>query len=197
METKDWIATVGVLGTWVIAIAAIWGEKIRSWAFRPELQLRLKDSAGEFCNQNIETVFKDGLRAHESVPARYYHLRVTNSKAYPAAHEVQVLLAAVDRAGPSGEPQRIYTGALPLGWASAQLHPLARTIGSKTEADADFFFVRAAIQSGGNAEDAFMHFTPMLLPNNFQAKFSGDTHLWITAIARGLDGESRPLRFED
>lgn len=135
------------------------------------------------------------MKITEKFAARYYHLRVTNSKAYPAAHDVQVLLTAVDRPGPSGEPKRLYTGALPLSWINAHLHPLTRTIGSKTEADVDLLFVRD-FQSGENAEDAFMHFIPMVIPNNFEAKFSGDTHLWITAIARGLEGESKPLRLK-
>ena len=39
-----------------------------------------------------------------------------------------------------------------------------------------------------------LRFVPVVLPNNFQAEYTGDPHLRVTAIARGIDCESNPIR---
>jgi len=94
------------------------------------------------------------------------------------------LIIAVDRRGPTGDPQRVYTGALPLGWRHGELHPTARPIGTKTEADADLMWVR----------QGRLQLTPMVAPNNFPPFFTGETHIWITAVARGIESESNIVR---
>jgi len=178
MAVPAWVSVAGILGTWVIAIAAIWGEKIRSKIFKPKLQLSLVDKQGLATFQTIPG------NPPKTIDARYYHLRVTNGLAFPAAQEVQVLLLALDKRGPDDNPQRLFTGPLPMVWTHQQLHPLARTIGHKTEAEADLMFVR---------EDV-LQLTPMLLPNHLAASMQGETHIWVTLVARGLNGESKPLR---
>jgi hypothetical protein len=44
----------------------------------------------------------------------------------------------------------------------------------------------------------FLRFTPMLEPSpiNFGDTRAGEQHFWITAVARGVDAESRPLRLK-
>ena len=72
---------------------------------------------------------------------------------------------------------------LPLGWANG-LFPIARPVGSKTDGVVDLLFVRADV----------LQFVPIMVPHNFQAEYSNATHLRVTAIARGIDCESAPLR---
>ena len=72
---------------------------------------------------------------------------------------------------------------LVLGWAGS-VYPLNRSIGSKTDAVADLLFVRNDV----------LRFVPVVIPNNFQAEYTGDTHLRVTPIARGIDCESNPIR---
>ena len=48
MAAPAWVTELGIVGTWIIAIAAIWGEKIRSRLFRPGLHLALLSEVGEF-----------------------------------------------------------------------------------------------------------------------------------------------------
>jgi hypothetical protein len=132
------------------------------------------------------TKSENGRQTVGTIEGRYFHLRVTNGSRFPVAREVQVLITALDIRGPDSEPQRIYTGALPLVWRHQQLHGLSRSIGSRTEADADLLFVRNGV----------LQLTPMLVSNNFAATMLGESHFWITAVARGLDGESKPLRLK-
>jgi hypothetical protein len=144
--------------------------------FKPRLHLELKSSVGVYSSQNLE----DGI-AH----ARYYHLRVTNQATFPTATDVQVLFLGVESVDDKERrPGDLYV-PLPLGWANG-LHPLARPIGSKTQADADLLFVR---------ED-MLRFVPVVVPNNFQSTYSGKSHLRVTAIARGIDAESNPLQLD-
>jgi len=51
MAAPAWVTELGILGTWIIAIAAIWGERIRAILFRPELRLALLNQLGEFVNE--------------------------------------------------------------------------------------------------------------------------------------------------
>jgi hypothetical protein len=34
---------MGAFGPWVVAIVAIWGDRIRSWLFKPKLEIGLLD----------------------------------------------------------------------------------------------------------------------------------------------------------
>jgi hypothetical protein len=54
-------------------------------------------------------------------------------------------------------------------------------------ADADFLRVR----KGGT-----MELMPLVPTTTFPMIHSGETHLWVTAVARGLDGESKPCHLK-
>jgi hypothetical protein len=172
--TPAWLSALGVAGSIAVAIAAVWGEKIRAALFRPELRLTLVSSVGQRENAGISSI-------------RYYRLRLTNHALHPAAQEVQVFLTQIDLRGPDGQPQTIFTGALPLPWQYQPLYPNARTIGHKTVADVDLFFVSPEL----------LHLTTVFDPPNFPANMQGsEQHFWVTMIARGLNGESESLRLK-
>ena len=80
METWKAIL-IGALGTWLVAIFAIWGEWLRSRLFKPELRV----SKGEFSG-NVATHL-NGKRA------RYYLVSVQNGLA-PVSWRGEVLGSA-------------------------------------------------------------------------------------------------------
>ncbi|MFZ3238682.1 MAG: hypothetical protein WA184_25370 [Stellaceae bacterium] len=174
MATPAWLSALGVASSIAIAIVAIWGERIRAALFRPDLSLELVNNVGQRDTAN-------------GTLARYYRLRLTNRALHPAAHEVQVFLTQMDIRGPDGQPQTIFTGALPLPWQYQPLYPNTRTIGYNTIADVELLFV----------SPEFLQLTTTFDPPNFAARMSGgDQHFWITTIARGLNGESPSFRLK-
>ena len=182
---KGWI---GAIGPWVVAIVAIWGDKVRSWAFRPKLKIGLLDPRGEHAKQRISQIVEGKLQESE-IETRWYHIRLTNESTarYPAAKETQVVLSRVEKPGPAGgPPQAIYEGALPLRWQHQETDPaLRRTVGP--EAVADLFFVNAK---------GFLYLTPIIIPYNFPGEHRGQTKLWVTLQARSVEVDSNALRVE-
>jgi hypothetical protein len=186
VPVPTWLTEVGIIGTWVVGILAICGDRIRAAVFKPKLHLELKSSVGIYTTQTIQTPSPhpiDQLLPPKTTHARYYHLRVTNRAIYPTAQDVNVMLLGVERRDDDFRRSGELYVPLVLGWAGS-VYPLNRSIGSKTDAVADLFFVR---------EDV-LRFLPVVVPNNFQAEYVGETHLTVTAIARGIDCESNPIR---
>jgi hypothetical protein len=176
MPVPTWFTEFGIVGTWVVGFLALFGDRIRAWCFKPKLHLELNSDVGSYSPQS------DGKRI--TGHARYYHLRVTNRRTYPKADDVQVLLLGVENIRDQNRrPGDLYV-PLPLGWSNG-LYPLARSIGSKTEGIADLLFVR---------DDGLLRFVPVVVPLNFPAEYSGETHLHVTAIAKGLECESNVIR---
>jgi hypothetical protein len=169
------VAAIGVLGTWAIAVLALWGDWFRSqFAFlRPRLVLE-PVGLSELVPQN------NGLRA------RYYHLRVRNMRPgrLPAAHEAQVLITRVDREDASGQPTPSFAETVPLAWVRGEIYPLLRTIGP--EAEVVLLWVR---------EDGWFQFQPIVLPNHFPPGGVGPARFWVTAQVRAIEADSEPRRF--
>jgi hypothetical protein len=180
MPVPTWVTEMGILGTWVVGVLALFGDRIRAWWFRPKLHLELKSDVGSYSPQ----IERDKNGTEVTRHARYYHLSVTNRARYPKAEDVQVLLLGVERINDDQErrPGDLYV-PLTLGWVSG-IYPLARSIGSKTEGVVDLLYVR----------DDVLRFLPVVVPHNFQRDYSGKTHLRVSAVARGLDCESNVCR---
>jgi hypothetical protein len=94
MGIPAWIAAVGVVGTWFIFVAAIWGEKIRSSLFKLELQVTLDNPRGVAVNQIISTgtmrqVGSTLQTEQYTRPSRYYLRSVRNTRRWPIAHDVR------------------------------------------------------------------------------------------------------------
>jgi hypothetical protein len=177
-------AWVGALGPWVVAGAAIWGERIRAAVLRPKLCLKLASNVGE----RTEQVMMEGDLVTAVLPARYFHLRVINRRRFPAAHEVQIFMTKLEIPGPDGQqPRTIYSVPLPFTWHYPELYPNPlRTIGYTTVAQASMFFVRPGM----------LQLTLPLVPTNLSNTFQPNAHFWITAIARGIDGKSNSVRLK-
>jgi hypothetical protein len=182
VPVPTWVHEAGVLGTWVVGVLAIFGDRIRAAVFKPKLHLELKSTVGIYVTQTVQTQspHPQQFSLPKKMPARYYHLSVTNRAVYPTAQDVNILLLGVEKV--NQRRSDVYV-PLVLGWAGS-VYPLNRAIGSKTEGIADLFFVR---------EDV-LGFLPVVIPNNFQAEYAGETHLTVTAVARGIDCESNTIR---
>lgn len=126
----------------------IWGEKIRSSLFRPELRVALDDPRGELTTETITTVASSPLEVpgapsqvslpqvqQYSRPARYYHQSVTNPRRWPLAHDVRIVITRLEMLDPDRAPTTIWTGEIPLQWEHAQIQPAARTVGRPARAD--------------------------------------------------------------
>jgi hypothetical protein len=188
MAMPAWIAEAGIAAQVVIATAAIFGERIRA-LLGPQLRVQLVNVNGR---HHALAVTLPGptpdTTSVQIISSRYYHVRVTNRTAHPEAREVEVLLTQLDIQGPDGNPQTVFSGAIPLNWQHYDIR--SRTIGRATVANADLF----AVHAGFNDGQPTLFFTPKVQPIDFPAQMIGAQHFWLTLIARGLNGESNPLR---
>jgi hypothetical protein len=178
MAMPAWISELGVSASIAVVIIAVWGESIRAHFFKPALNLRIAKDCGE-----KELISLPGAAF---VEARYFRLIVTNAAAYPAAQDVEVLLTELDIRGPDGQPHSQFRGYLPLSWQHQELYSKTRTIGRSTAAAVDLLLLYP-----NN-----LKLTPMISPFNLTATMAGVQHFWVTVVARGLNGESKPLRLQ-
>ena len=212
LRTSDYIDLFGVVGTWILAILALWGELIRSWLIPPKLRLELADPLGELVNQFagwesesshsplsessglIESSVVSGSQSYlllgstmkeRRIAARYYHVRLSNQgrARFPSAHQAQVMITRLELEGPDRQPQAIWQQPLPLKWRYQEVDPATtRTVGPDVEAD--LFYV---------TEHSSLQLTPMIQPNNFRSTYQTATKLWVTLQARSLETDSEPI----
>jgi hypothetical protein len=182
MAVPAWVSEIGIAGTWVIAISAIWGERVRAALFKPHLDVSLVSAAGESITETLTWV-SDGKPASRQRKARYYHLRVSNRRRFPVAHETQLAIEAIEMPGPDGTPHVVYRGPVPLTWRHQSLYPTARNVGPAAEAH--LFAID---------EDDDLKLMPLVVPNNFVQKQRGPMRMWVTVAAHALECDSQPVR---
>jgi hypothetical protein len=170
------IKTVGVLGTLLIAVLAIWGEQIRHRATGPKLNIRLHDPEGGL------TKFGDGSKA------RYYHLKVENRRAHAPARRVKIMMREYYSFGPHGNFIRD-AAHLPIQlqylFPDEPSHDPRPTIGSSTLCDIGF--VR---------EGSSFQFTTYIRPNNFKSVIKPNERVKIVVRAEADNALSKELGLE-
>jgi hypothetical protein len=213
LKTSDWIGLLGVVGTWLLAILAVWGEQLKSLLIHPTLTVKLADPRGELTVQSAgwemqsyspevkytqeqkESIEQYGsVRTGSSVfterriATRYYHIKLSNQQRYrfPPAHQAQIMITRLELLGPDQQPQGVWQQPLPLRWRYQETDPATtRTVGPAVEAD--LFYV---------TEKSSLHLTPMILPTNFPASYETAVRLWVTVQARSLETDSKPIRVQ-
>ena len=95
-----WLTALGVAGTWLIAVIAIWGERIRSWFFKPKLEIALLNPKGELVTRPV-TSGGASVLTQQSFQTRYYHIRLINKARWPVAHDAQVQIIQMEEPGPA------------------------------------------------------------------------------------------------
>jgi hypothetical protein len=179
----EWLTAIGTL---LVAIAAIYGDRIRGFLFSPDLRVSLYDPRGEFSPQRFKTV-ENGVPVESIRKTRWYHVQISNDKRFAVAHEVQVLIATLEKSGPNGLPMPTYAaGQLPLRWQHQEVYPAAtRTIGRPERADPLYV-----------TETKELALTPLFFPSSLQVTYRGRTTLWITIFAGSIETDSKPLRLQ-
>jgi len=169
-------AVFTAIGTVAVAVLAIWGDKIRAWIAGPQLELSLRDPRGDL------TVRANGKKTI------YYHVSVTNRRAWSPARAVRVLVVGVAKRRPDGTyfPEPVIA-PLQLTWAFPQFHELLPTI--VTADTCDF---------GCLDEDAGRFTLSMYItPNNFRGYVAPGEAMRVHVIAAAHNVHSpKPLALE-
>ena len=180
MTSPSWIMLFAGLGTWTVALIALFGDLIRSRWNRPDLTVELISDAGEPQPQIIRWQDEAGTTRQRTREARYYRLRITNRNRRGPAHEVHVVVESMTRPGPGGgEPIIELRGPIPLRWEHAEAFPAVRNVGSPVIADllAVTSDRTLAVQTSPATRDYVL-----------------GADLFITVVARSLERESAPVQ---
>jgi hypothetical protein len=168
------------LGTWTVALVALFGDLIRSRWNRPDLSVKLISDRGEWQPQTFRRQDAAGITRQRTRDARYYRLRITNRNRRGSAHEVHVAVESMTRPGlGGGDPILELRGPVPLRWEHAEAFPAIRNVGSPVVADllAVTSDRTLAIQTVPTAKEYVV-----------------GADLLITVVARSLERESAPVQ---
>src|SRR5689334_1639224 len=104
----NWTA-VSAVGTLLAVLVALFGQVWRQWLVPPQLRLRLLDDGGESTTMHLTWIDDAGEQQFKSVPARFYHLRVTNERRSFPATQPQLILLRVEELGAGEKYHEIWT----------------------------------------------------------------------------------------
>jgi len=176
MGPPTWLFAAGVAGTWCVFVAAILGEKIRSMLFKPMLRVQILDTLGESITEIITNPQGSEPTTYER-QARFYHVEAVNSRRWPIAHNVLILITRLERYGPDNLPLPVWTGEIPLTWNHPEIHPLTRTVGRAARA------VLLTANDDPRTRQRELYLRPIIHPNNFEGRYTGETRLRVTLQA--------------
>ena len=174
---------VGNLAQWasaamsaVVAILAIWGDKVRSRLAGPQIELSLRAGQGDL---NFRA---DGTRA------LYHHIVVRNRRSWSPAKEVRLLIVGLAKRGPDGTffPE-LLVAPLQLTWAFPGVHEQLPTVAVTDTCDLGVL----------DEHGAQFRLTPYIIPNNFRGSVSAGEAIRVQVVASGSNFSSRkPLNIE-
>ncbi len=176
------VQLLGVVGTLLVAVIALFGEAIRGKLLPPRLSLALRSKVGEKGQFRYPT---NGA-AHEGViNARYYHVTVSNARRWSQAKETQVFLTLLEEECIGGGARVVWVGQIPMSWRHREISPLVRTIGADADCD-----LCCADQNGR------LQLMPLIIPLNLKHTWEGRFVLWLTLQAKSHLADSPPLRLK-
>jgi hypothetical protein len=122
-----WVQVAYTLVTIGILVAAIWGDYLRGKFYGPRVILALHDPQGHL------------TQAQNTVPVRYFHLKVQNARSRVPARIVRVLCTGVSK-GPSHVKLQPLGLPVPLQltWSFPKFHALTPTIANEDTCDFGF-----------------------------------------------------------
>lgn len=181
----NWFVNVGVaIGTFAVALVALFGEYFRSKFFPPQLQLRLLRPEGEKTCVRLSSFGEEEVKERWE-DARYYHLNVVNLRRWSPATQVQVFLMRVEEPGPDGEPQVAWSGDVPIRWRHQEVFPPARTVGPSADCDL------CSVSKG-----KWLKIHPLVVPTNLNACRREKTILFVSLQARSNQADSPIIRVQ-
>jgi hypothetical protein len=143
------------VGTLMVAVAAIWGDWLRSRLTPAKLIIKPHNLCGE------PTVFQspDPKNAQAVTRVMYFHLKVVNQRLWLTAKSCRVLLKGISRRGPDGRFHPVKM-SVPnqFVWAPAEITPPVVNLVKEQIFDLGYITEK---------EDKFIP-TLYIYPNNFQ-----------------------------
>jgi len=181
----NWVVNVGVaLGTLGAVFAALFGDILRSKWFPPCLQLTLPHPEGHKTQIKWPVKTETGME-QRAEDVRYYHLRVSNTRRWSPAREVQVFLTRVEEPGPDNALQVVWSGDIPVYWDHQELFPPARTIGPAADC------VLCSVLKGGAL---VLH--PLVVPFNMKTRWEKSCTVITSFQARSSQADSDNIRVQ-
>jgi hypothetical protein len=119
-------AFLSVLGTFVVAFLAIYGERLRKWMFPPDLTLELVNDG---CPTPIDF----------NPPRYYYHICLRNKQKLSPAINCRVMLCGFSRKDANNKfPYVPVPFSLQFTWSPSEMPPTQRTISGEDKLDLGF-----------------------------------------------------------
>ena len=170
----DWLVAIGTI---LVAVAAIWGDRLKERWFGPRLTIHLLSPRGELVPVTVPGATTSG---------RFYHLRVMNMRRASPAKNVRVVLTRVARAAPNGELQwEMLSGPIQFQWQHG--HSSAPVPDGRPPLNADL---------GNVLANGMFTVTTMFCPNNLSLIVQRGQRMAVEAIAVSDSTESKPVCIE-
>lgn len=179
-----WIQLAVAAATFLAAAVALFGQGFRAKFFPPILKLDLPDKSGERTKALLKWI-EDGEVHERMEEARYYHLRVTNSRRWSPANQCHVALLRVEQPAADGLFIAVWSGDIPLIWRHQQALSPLRTIGPP-----------AFMDLCSVVKDKWLQLHPLVAPNNLQTVWREPVSLILTVQCRSNENESNTLRVQ-
>src|SRR5262249_46689181 len=112
-------------------------------------------------------------------------LRVSNTRRWTSATQVQAMLLQVQERAANGEFQIAWNGAIPLGWRHQILYPPSRTIGAP--ADVDLCSV---------IKNKWVEIHPLVQPLNLEIRRRERCTFRLVIQAQGNEAESPVIQVQ-
>lgn len=137
----QWFAGVATL---TAVIVALFGDWLRSHIFRPKLTAKLVSETGEHNLVQYNIPFWEGmpasdqpgiLRAAHGIPARFFHMRVSNKRRWPPAKNARLYLVRVEEMQQEEEFRLLWSGELPMSAKNEDLFPPRNQLGPPIDFD--------------------------------------------------------------
>ena len=178
----DWCvqALVGA-GTLLVAGAAVFADAVKAKFVR--LSIEVNSIHGAY--QPFVKAIKQGdqiVGQSQSIPARYYQLRVTNASRRFPAHRTTLWLLKIDRY--KAEFLQTWRGEIPLTWQHEDFLPGPRVIGEHP-ALADLFTI---------SSEGVLTIQVRNPPIGLKQIFKDACELWVTVQARSDESSSDEYR---
>ena len=164
------------LATFAAVFVALFGRALRLVVMPPEVRIKIVDVIGE------KTKLANSPAGH--IPdVRYYYIRVENSNPASPITSASLNLVRVEKPGPDGEPQIIWTGDSPIRCRNQELYPVKQDIGSPIDYDA-FCITKQPTQ---------LRFFPIAAPTNLAGAWEGPCSLIVLFLVKSAETSSEAI----
>ncbi|MEX0810279.1 MAG: hypothetical protein WD044_16255 [Dongiaceae bacterium] len=185
VDSQFWLQfgtqAVLAIATIVVAVVAVFGERIRARIYPPMLNLKLLDAKGSLSPTYLTS--PDGSTRTED--SRWYHVEVRNDRRWSPARQVQVNLVRVEEPDASGVFQITWRGALPFRWRYQEIHPISRTLGAP--ADCDLCCV---------VKEKWFELSSLIDVTSLKSRREQPFRMIVTLRAQSIEVDSKFLRLE-